>query len=207
MLRKCAENVIRTIEILESLGFYVKIEKSEIIPKQQITFLGFITTNSFHMAIILTTEKTQKKFNLCTATKLAHTLTSKKLVKLIGNLVASMEAVSYGRLFYKQLGLPQKQLIWWENSIMTATKSLKKLPIDTTIYTDASFDGWEAVCEKSETGSMCTKQEQALHINTIELLRDKLGLLSFFKDNKDIKHIRIIMDNNTAVAYTNNMGN
>ena len=89
---------------------------------------------------------------------------------------------------------------------MTATKSLKKLPIDTTIYTDASFDGWEAVCEKSETGSMCTKQEQALHINTIEILRDKLGLLSFFKDNKDIKHIRIMMDNNTAVAYTNNMG-
>ena len=35
---KCAENVIRTIEILESLGFYIKRDKSEIIPKQQITF-------------------------------------------------------------------------------------------------------------------------------------------------------------------------
>ena len=30
---KCAENVIRTIEIQESLGFYIKIDKSEIIPK------------------------------------------------------------------------------------------------------------------------------------------------------------------------------
>ena len=37
---KCAENVIRTIEILESLGFYIKIDKSEIVPKQQITFFG-----------------------------------------------------------------------------------------------------------------------------------------------------------------------
>ena len=89
---------------------------------------------------------------------------------------------------------------------MTATKSLKKLPIDTIIYADASLEGWGAVCEKSETGGMWTKQEQALHINTLELLRAKLGLLSFFKDNKDIKHIRVMMDNNTAVAYINNMG-
>ena len=30
---KCAENVISTIEVLERLGFYIKIDKSEIIPK------------------------------------------------------------------------------------------------------------------------------------------------------------------------------
>ena len=37
---------------------------------------------------------------------------------------------------------------------MTAAKSLKKLPIDTTIYTDPNLDGWGAGCEKSETGGM-----------------------------------------------------
>ena len=93
-----------------------------------------------------------------------------------------MEAVPYRRLFYRQLerekikslqqnkgnfeakitlsDLSKKELTWWENNIMTATKSLKKLPIDTTIYTDASLDGWGAVCEKYETGGMWTKQEQ-----------------------------------------------
>ena len=141
-----------------------------------------------------------------------------------------MEAVPYGRLFYRQLerdkikslqqnkgnfeakitlsDLSKKELTWWENNIMTATKSLKKLPIDTTIYTDASLDGWGAVCEKSETGGMWTKQEQALHINALELLGAKLGLFSFLslkKDKKDIKHIRVLMDNNRAVAYINNM--
>ena len=50
-------------------------------------------------------------------------------------------------------------------------------------------------------GGMWTKQEQALHINALELLGAELGLLSFFKDNKDIKHIRVMMDNNAAVAY------
>ena len=47
---------------------------------------------------------------------------------------------------------------------------------------------------------MWTKQVQALHINALELLGVKLGLFIFFKDNKDIKHIRVIMNNNTAVA-------
>ena len=88
---------------------------------------------------------------------------------------------------------------------MTATKNLKKLPIDTTIYTDASLDGWGAVCEKSETGGIATKQEQALHINALGLLGAKLGLLCFFKDNKEIKNIRVMMVNITAAAYINNI--
>ena len=59
---------------------------------------------------------------------------------------------------------------------MRATKSLKKLPIDTTIYTDASLEGWGQFCEKSETRGMWTKQEQALHINALELLGAKQAL-------------------------------
>ena len=99
-LTKCGENVLRTIDILECLGFYIKIEKSEIIPKQQITFLEIII-DYLHMTI--TNEKKQKKLKLCTAARLANTLTIRELTKLIGNLVASMEAVPWGKLFYRQL--------------------------------------------------------------------------------------------------------
>ena len=95
---------------------------------------------------------------MCTAARLAHTLTIRELAKLIGNLVAFMEAVPYGKLFYRQLErekikslqqnkgnfeakialshLSKKELTWRENNIMTATKSLKKLPIDTTGITN-----------------------------------------------------------------------
>ena len=52
---------------------------------------------------------------------------------------------------------------------------------------------------------MWSKQEQALNINALALFGAKLGLISFFKDNKNMKHIRVMMDNNTAVAYINNM--
>ena len=40
---------------------------------------------------------------MCAEAKLAHTLTTRKLAKFIGNLVASMEAVNYGRLFIGNL--------------------------------------------------------------------------------------------------------
>ena len=64
---------------------------------------------------------------------------------------------------------------------MTATKTLKKLPIDATIYTDASLDDWRTVCETSETAGMRNKQEETLHINALELLGAKLGLSKTIK--------------------------
>ena len=128
----------------------------------------------------------------------------------IGNLKGiKLSLINRTKIILKQIlhfQISKKELTWWENNIMTATKSLKKLPIDTTIYTDANLDGWGTVCEKSRTRGMWTKQEQALPINALELLGAKLELFSFFKDNKDIKNIRVMMDNNTAVAYINNLG-
>lgn len=74
------------------------------------------------------------------------------------------------------------------------------MPVDT-----ASRDGWVAVVGTSETGSMWTKQGQKLHINVLEVLGAKLGLLSFFKNITEIKCIRVTMDNYTVVAYINIM--
>ena len=123
--------MIRPIDILESLGFYIKMEKSEIIPKQQITFLGVII-DSLHMTVTLTNEKKQKKLKLCTAARLAHTLTIKELVKLIGNFVAPMEAVPYRRLFYRQLEREKKSLKQskgnFEAKITISDLSKKELP-------------------------------------------------------------------------------
>ena len=74
------------------------------------------------------------------------------------------------------------------------------MSIDTTIYTDSNLDSWGQFVKNSETGGMWKKQEQALYINALKFLGAKLGFLCFFKDNKDIKHIRVMMGSNTAVA-------
>ena len=99
---KYAENVVRTIEILDSLGFYIKTDKSEIIPEQQIIFFGVII-DSLDMTITLTNEKKQKILNTKYGWKISSHSTIRELVKLIGNRVASMKAVPYGRRFYRPL--------------------------------------------------------------------------------------------------------
>lgn len=53
---------------------------------------------------------------------------------------------------------------------------------------------------------MWAKQEQALNINALELIGAKLGLFSFFKDNRGIKPIMVLISSNIAVAFINNMG-
>ena len=55
------------------------------------------------MTMTLTIKKKQKILNLCAAARSARTLNIMELAKLIGNLVASMEAVPNRRLRYRQL--------------------------------------------------------------------------------------------------------
>ena len=53
------------------------------------------------------------------------------------------------------LDFSKKELPWCQNNIMTATESLKKVSIDTTMYTDPSFDTWGGgSVKKIETGGM-----------------------------------------------------
>ena len=44
--------------------------------------------------------------------------------------------------------LSSKKELTWKNNIMTATKILKKVSVDATLYTNANLEGWKQV----ETG-------------------------------------------------------
>ena len=101
-----------------------------------------------HMAIELIIEKKRKIQKMCTESKLTQTFTIKVLIQLIVILIASLEALSYGRLFIGnlkkiKLNLFNRTKIIWkerlqlhvslkreltrlENYIMTATKSQKR---------------------------------------------------------------------------------
>ena len=79
---------------------------------------------------------------------------------------------------------------------------MKEPPVDTTI---SLMQFLVAGGSLQKISDMQTKQEQASHINALELLGGKLRLLGFFKDNKKIKLVRV-MDNNSTVANINYMG-
>ena len=47
-----------------------------------------------------------------------------------------------------------KKELTWKKYFVTATKSLKKVLVDATVYTNVNLEGWGTVCGKSETGSI-----------------------------------------------------
>ena len=76
---------------------------------------------------------------------------------------------------------------------------------DLTLTTDASNTGWGAVQGAQTTAGLWDLEEQAFHINYLELKAVLLGLKSLCATIYN-KHIRIQSDNTTTVAYVNAMG-
>ena len=62
-VKDCIHNVQDTVNVLRNLGFTIHVDKSILVPKQEITFLGFVF-NSVKMTITLTWIKSKKSM-LC----------------------------------------------------------------------------------------------------------------------------------------------
>ena len=99
------------------------------------------------------------------------------------------------------------ELNWWINNLKTQKRDIYKPPITCTITSDASESGWGATCSTCEhkIGGRFCEQEIKFHINYKELLAAFLGLKSFCNSLRDA-HIRIMMDNTSAISFVNNMG-
>ena len=78
-------------------------------------------------------------------------------------------------------------------------------PPDLTLESDASMLGWGASMLGSATGGLWSSTERNLHINVLEMLSGTFAIKAFAKDHSNI-HIRLKMDNTSAVAYVNHMG-
>ena len=168
--------------MLSDLGFIIHSEKSVLVPTQNIVFLGFVL-NPIDMTVSLTKEKPQKIKTAILDFLRARRSTIRDLCKIIGMLVASFPAVSYGKLFYRQLEnekiialkkscgdfdstvflspVAKLDLQWWVE--------IYQLPIshghpDLVIETDASTRGWGCFCRRQNvrTGGPWEGQKQKI---------------------------------------------
>ena len=73
------------------------------------------------------------------------------------------------------------------------------------IRSDASLQGWGAVCNSTRTGGLWSQEEQRLHINYLELLAATLAVQSFLKDRVGTS-VQLQLNNQRAVVYINNLG-
>ena len=97
------------------------------------------------------------------------------------------------------------ELHWWLKHLKNANQSLQDIPVDCTIQTDASEQGWGATDGTTPIGGRWSSLERN-HINVLELKAILLALKSYFRHNCNVKHVHILTDNSTALAYINNMG-
>ena len=92
------------------------------------------------------------------------------------------------------------ELKWWKKNLLLQNGKPLKIGIpQLIIQTDASKTGWGPECYGTTTGGTWSYQERTKHINILELIAVKLGILTFTK-GKSVTAIHLQIDNMTALS-------
>lgn len=231
LLASSKQEAMRSRETLLSLCHALNItinwEKSDLKPKQTVTFLG--------MEIFSTTLKafpSQKRIS-----KLLDTIGTflsqncppvQDWLILLGHLSSLSHLVPGGRRRMRNLQLQlsrhwdrktasrsfqvplsqevQHDLQWWsDSSNLLQGQSLATENPDMFLYTDASLDGWGASILEADASGSWSLQEQQEHITLLELRAIRLGLQAFEAVLQG-KSVAVLSDNTTAVSYIKKAG-
>ena len=99
------------------------------------------------------------------------------------------------------------ELQWWKDNILSSYSliDISHGKPDFVHFSDASLTGWGCSSVHGRTGGHWGSTEVAVRINAFAL---KAGLfaLQVFANDKCSLHMRLMMDNTTAVACVNKMG-
>lgn len=224
---ECMTNVRDTLILLQELGFVVHPEKSVLIPSQQIQYLGVIIDSS-SMKVTLTADRKNSVYTACTdLLRHCRHCTIREVARVVGLLVASFPAVKYGPLHYRILEdekkcalkkakgnfdsymqlspFSQKELQWWIEHIHSTENDVCVSEPDCMMTSDASLIGWGCEFDGTRSGGLWLPSEKELHINLLEIKAAYFALQSF-QDKLKGCHVRLMVDNTTAVACINSMG-
>ena len=223
---ECKRNVTDTQDLFEKVGFIVHQKKSIFEPVQKLQFLGFLI-DSIKMIVTLPEEKIKKVSEACLQLLKKSNASIQELASVIGLIVSTFSAVQYGKLHYRCLELQKinalkncagdyngktditsdmkQELNWWVDNIENQFRNIDQGTPNFIITTDASLEGWGAVCDKVRIGGRWTFPENFLHINCLELLAAFNAIKSFCKHKANL-HVGLKIDNTCAISYINNMG-
>jgi hypothetical protein len=188
------------MDTLASLGFMLNMQKSLVIPTQIIIHL-FFWLNSVTMVVKLPENKVNKVVDQCKWTLNADKTSIRSIAKLIGLLVSSFPAVFCGQMHYMSLEryktaalqsngnfdsytclsvAAKSEVIWWSENIQQENgRSIATHKPDMVIESDASLDGWGAVCQDNSVNGRWSVSESEHQIHYLELLAIFLALKCF----------------------------
>ncbi|XP_031331157.1 uncharacterized protein LOC116161828 isoform X1 [Photinus pyralis] len=223
--QSCVHNVKETLKLITSLGFLPNLEKSQLVPSQEIEYLGFVY-NSIDMSISLPSTKISKTLKLLNRFSLLQRCSIRDLATVLGTLTSVCPAVKYGWLYTKLLEREKylalgtsgnynkemdissqvlKELQWWLSNLPCAINPIRLDVFSIEIFSDASLTGWGISCSSEKSRGFWSDSERHHHINYLELLAVSYGL-KCFAANLSNCNILCRVDNSTALAYINKMG-
>jgi len=222
----CVTNVIATIKLFDSLGFVIHPLKSALVPSQRVTYLGFVL-DSIEMKIYLTQDKAQKLKDACDKILACSNPSIREVSSLLGLMTASFPAVMYGPLHFRLIDMDKTSALqrakgnfdmcmqltdtsladikWWRDSVHSAYNVVQHGKPEITMFTDASSYGWGAVLGSTTSRGAWSPSEALHHINYLEMLAVHFALKAF-RTHLEGKHVRVMIDNTTAVSTLAHMG-
>ena len=220
------EDTASVIHVLESLGFLVNREKSMLVPSQTAEFLGFVI-ETVEMTVSLPERKIIRGLNQATCLRRQAQRSVRELAHFIGLVVSSFPAIKPARLYDRDLELCKLDALSWNegnyDSVFCLSEKANyalgwfisscrlyngtcfaKPKSVITLFTDAPKSGWGVLCNEVSTSGLWSSNEQALHINCLELIAILLGVQCFVQSRYCL--VKVFCDNSTAISYINNLG-
>ena len=208
------------------LGFFINLEKSELLPKTSISFIGYVLNSvgkDNNPWISIPRDRVYKLKRDIKRVLEKGSSSARFIARICGQCISFTKAIIPTKLLLRNLYrlLSSRQswsdtlqldnssindLNWWVSALDNWNgKPIIKKSIDLQIVTDASDSGWGGVCNGKEAAGPWTKSIRFKSINYRELLAVFLTLKTFVGELSN-KCVQILSDNVTTVAHLNHLG-
>ena len=226
---ECNEQAVFAVQLLTDLGFNVNMEKSNLMPKTRVEFLGFVL-DSIRMELFLPEKKKENILQRIRNLLMSRQILVRQVSSMVGLMQSAkwavMPAVIYYRFLQRDLNSAleetgrdydslimlsqearQELKMWLTNLEMWHGRAMVMSRPSLIIQTDASLLGWGAVCLNTgkEANGLWSREETMLHINVLELMTAWFAIQTLVNVTTGA-HVRFQMDNTTAVSYINKQG-
>ena len=217
---------LRTVlRLCRSLGIVVNWEKSQVIPTQQMVYLGVILdSTAFRASPAL--KRVEKLLSIGDVFLSYVSQPVSSWLELLGVLSSMIQLVPGGRLRMRSLQLAlrsqwnqvdQSQLVEWSPVIhqdlsgwldcdrLVLGISLEQVSPQLELWSDASDVGWGAHLDEEVASGLCAPEDVELSINARELLAIERAL-RWFAPHLAGSSVAVFADNSTAISYLRNQG-
>ncbi|XP_073238147.1 uncharacterized protein [Porites lutea] len=160
----------RAITLLQSLGFTIHSDKSQLVPSQRVNFLGFIL-DSVVMTVSMKSDKADKAKSAILQLLRTEQPLIREVASVVGQMVSCFPGVKYGPLYYRALendktdalktngwnlddrmlisDIAKKDMSWWLSNIDNDPCPVRPMKYKLTLKCDSSLEGWGSVIENS----------------------------------------------------------